>query len=222
MISEAEPIGVRSRHCGSSYIVCFFVCFNKKMLKPELPSSSYICFLITVVLIGTFAILGFIHSLQQASKLCCRVCMWDFRQCMFFCFSQWSFKLNFRHVCNLWSAWLSQSCQNEMDTEHPIHETQLGPVSKVTNMEYIAAKTRNCLKIDGAQRAATVQWLLVNGKKKYMREIVSDNHKCKWDSCCVWTWSKNIFLCSLFFWKARHWYSGFHRSYSSSWYKNSV
>lgn len=39
MISEAEPIGVRSCHCGSSYIVCFFVCFNKKMLKPELPSS---------------------------------------------------------------------------------------------------------------------------------------------------------------------------------------
>lgn len=87
MISEAEPIGVRSRHCGSSYIVCFFVRFNKKMLKPDLPSSSYICFLITVVLIGTFAILGFIHSLQQASKLCRRVCMWDFRQCMFFLFS---------------------------------------------------------------------------------------------------------------------------------------
>lgn len=33
MISEAEPIGVRSRHCGSSYIVCFFVCFNKKNVK---------------------------------------------------------------------------------------------------------------------------------------------------------------------------------------------
>lgn len=132
----------------------------------------------------------------------------------FFVFNQWSFKLNFRHVCNLWSAWLSQSCQNE----RPIHETQLGPVSKVTNMEYIAAKTRDCLKIDGTQWAAMVQWLLVNGKKKYMREIVSDNHKCKWDSCCVWTWSKNIFLCSLYFWKAHHWYSGFHRSYSSSWY----
>lgn len=62
MISEAEPIGVRSRYCGSSYIVCFFVRFNKKMLKPDLPSSSYICFLITVVLIGTFAILGFIYA----------------------------------------------------------------------------------------------------------------------------------------------------------------
>lgn len=74
MISDAESIGVRSCQCGSSYIVCFFVHFNKKMLKPEQPISSYICFLIMVVLIGTFAILGFIHSLQQASKLCCHVC----------------------------------------------------------------------------------------------------------------------------------------------------
>lgn len=76
MISEAEPIGVRSCHCGSSYIVCFFVCFNKKMLKPELPSSCssssgsyrHFCYIgiHTLIAAGLKTLLSCVHVRFQA------------------------------------------------------------------------------------------------------------------------------------------------------------
>ena len=55
-----------------------------------------------------------------------------------------------------------ECCQNEMGIEHPIflHEKELGPVSEVTNKEYITAKMRDFLGID-AQHAVSVKWLIL-------------------------------------------------------------
>jgi len=62
-------------------------------------------------------------------------------------FKQWSSKLNFKNVCKslVNHNQLFECCQNEMGTEHPIfvHERELGPVSEVTNMDYITEKTRD-------------------------------------------------------------------------------
>lgn len=84
-------------------------------------------------------------------------------------FKQWSSKLNYKNVCKSLANrnQLFESCQNELGTEHPIfvHEKELGPVSEVTNMEYITAKIRDFLGIDSIQHAVTVKWLILNGNK---------------------------------------------------------
>ncbi|XP_030579955.1 uncharacterized protein LOC115785156 isoform X1 [Archocentrus centrarchus] len=84
-------------------------------------------------------------------------------------FKQWASKLNFRNVCKslVNHNQLSECCQNELGTEHPIfvHEKELGPVSEVTNPEYIAAKIRDFLGIGGIQHGVKVKWLILNGNK---------------------------------------------------------
>ncbi|XP_034057976.1 uncharacterized protein LOC117536966 isoform X2 [Gymnodraco acuticeps] len=84
-------------------------------------------------------------------------------------FKQWSSKLNFKNVCKslVNHNQLLECCQNEMGIEHPIflHEKELGPVSEVTNKEYITAKIRDFLGIDGIQHAISVKWLILNGNK---------------------------------------------------------
>lgn len=84
-------------------------------------------------------------------------------------FKQWSSKLNFKNVCKslVNHNQLFECCQNEMGNEHPIfiHEKELGPVSEVTNMQYIIAKIQDFLGIDGVQHAVKVNWLILNGNK---------------------------------------------------------
>lgn len=62
---------------------------------------------------------------------------------------------------------LLECCQNEMGSEHPIfvNEKELGPVSEVTNMQYITTKIRDFLGIDSIQHVVKVRWLTVNGNK---------------------------------------------------------
>lgn len=111
-------------------------------------------------------------------------------------------KLNYKNVCKSLANrnQLFESCQNELGTEHPIfvHEKELGPVSEVTNMEYITAKIRDFLGIDGIQHAVAVKWLILNGNK-YIREksliIISTNGKVP-----VFGLIKNIYVvnCSMY------------------------
>lgn len=70
------------------------------------------------------------------------MCMrFESKHCLF---KQWSSKLNFKNVCKLLANrnQLFECCQNELGSEHPMfaHEKELGPVSEVTNIEYIKAK----------------------------------------------------------------------------------
>lgn len=46
---------------------------------------------------------------------------------------------------------------------------ELGPVSKVTNMEYIIAKINIFWGVDCIRHAVAVKWLILNGNK-YIRE----------------------------------------------------
>lgn len=54
-----------------------------------------------------------------------------------------------------------------MGTHHPIfeHKKDLGPVSEVTNMEYITEKMRGFLGVCGIQHGVKVKWLILNGNK---------------------------------------------------------
>lgn len=51
--------------------------------------------------------------------------------------------------------------------EHPIflHEKELGPVSEVTNLEYITTKMSDFWGICGIKHAVKVKWLILNGNK---------------------------------------------------------
>lgn len=87
---------------------------------------------------------------------------------------------------------LFECCQNEMDTEHPIfvHEKELGPVSEVTNMEYITAKIRDFLGIDGIRHA--VKWLILNGNKYICeRSLIITNAN---ETVPVFGLKKNIYV----------------------------
>lgn len=84
-------------------------------------------------------------------------------------FKQWSSKLNFKNICKslVNHNQLLECCQNEMGSEHPIfvNEKELGPVSEVTNMQYITTKIRDFLGIDSIQHVVKVRWPTVNGNK---------------------------------------------------------
>lgn len=51
-----------------------------------------------------------------------------------------------------------------MGTHYPIfeHKKDLGPVSEVTNMEYITEKMRGFLGVCGIQHGVKVKWLILN------------------------------------------------------------
>lgn len=96
-----------------------------------------------------------------------QMCMrFESKHCLF---KQWSSKLNFRNVCKSLANrnQLFECCQNELGSEHPMfaHEKELGPVSEVTNIQYIKAKIKYFLGIDCIRHAVSVKWLIFNSNK---------------------------------------------------------
>lgn len=84
-------------------------------------------------------------------------------------FKQWASKLNFKNVCKSLANHnqLLEWCQNEIATEHPIfaNETESGPVSAVTNTEYVKKKVKEFLGIEFTQSIVSVKWYVLNGNK---------------------------------------------------------
>lgn len=62
----------------------------------------------------------------------------------------------------LWTARLSESCQNENETQETIGSFVYFFL-EVTDIVYITAKTGDCLKTDGRRHTAMVQGLLISG-----------------------------------------------------------
>lgn len=105
-------------------------------------------------------------------------------------------KLIFRNVCkspvNL--NQLFECCQNETGTEHPIfvHEKELGPVSELKNMDYITAKIKFFLRIEGIRHAVTIKWLILYGNKYICeRSLIITNAN---ETMPVFGLTKNIYV----------------------------
>ncbi|XP_028297865.1 uncharacterized protein LOC114460021 [Gouania willdenowi] len=111
-------------------------------------------------------------------------------------FKQWASKLNFRNVCKslVNHNQFLESCQNEMGIEHPLfaNERVSGPVSTVTNTEYVKNKVRDFLGLEILQSVVKGKWYVLSGNK-YISEksmIIIDLI----DTLPVFGLIKNIFL----------------------------
>ncbi|KAL7377556.1 hypothetical protein ABVT39_001233 [Epinephelus coioides] len=77
--------------------------------------------------------------------------------------------LNFKNVCKSLANHnqFLESCQNEIGIEHPIfaNERESGPVSAVTNTEYVKRKVKDFLGIEVMKSVVSVKWYILNGNK---------------------------------------------------------
>ena len=84
-------------------------------------------------------------------------------------FKQWASKLNFKNVCKSLANHnqFLECCQNEIGIEHPIfaNERESGPVSDVTNTEYVKRKVKDFLGIEVMKSVVSVKWYILNGNK---------------------------------------------------------
>ena len=82
-------------------------------------------------------------------------------------FKQWASKLNFKNVCKSLANHnqFLESCQNDIGVERQIfaNERVSGPVSAVTNTEYVKRKVRDFLGLDVMQSIVSVKWYILNG-----------------------------------------------------------
>lgn len=76
-------------------------------------------------------------------------------------FKQWASKLNFKNVCKSLANHnqFLECCQNEIGIEHPMfaNERESGPVSAVTNTEYVKRKVKDFLGIEVMKSVVSVK-----------------------------------------------------------------
>lgn len=111
-------------------------------------------------------------------------------------FKQWASKLNFKNVCKSLANHNQylESCQNEIGIEHPFfaNERESGPVSAITNTEYVKNKVRDFLGLEILRSLVKVKWYVLNGNKYISGKsmIIID----ELDNMPVFGLIKNIFV----------------------------
>ncbi|XP_062863880.1 uncharacterized protein LOC134325564 [Trichomycterus rosablanca] len=111
-------------------------------------------------------------------------------------FKQWAPKLNFKNVCKSLAKHnqFLECCQHEIGIEHPIFATEreLGPVTDISNTDYVKAKFRDFFNMDISQSVVSVKWLILNGNKYISGKslIIADVN----DTLPVFGLVKDIFL----------------------------
>lgn len=101
-------------------------------------------------------------------------------------FKKWSSKLNYKNVCRslVDHNQVVESTHNHTNAIFA-HERELGPVSEVSNLEYVSSKIRDFLNIDNFQDIISVKWISLNGNKYISKK--THHHRFKRWATYFWT-----------------------------------
>ena len=108
-------------------------------------------------------------------------------------FKKWSSKLNYKNVCKfLVNHNLVVESVPSHTNEIFSHEKELGPVSEVSNLEYVNSKIRDFLNIDHFQHIISAKWITLNGNKYISNKtlIITDSK----DGLPIFALINNIFV----------------------------
>ena len=105
-------------------------------------------------------------------------------------FKKWSSKLNYKNVCKSLVDH-SQVVESVNTNDIFAHEKELGPVSEVSNLEYVNSKIRDFLNIDHFQHIISVKWITLNGIKYISNKTLITDSK---DGLPIFGLINNIFV----------------------------